>query len=176
MAGIVPAANAANAATTASAANTQATGRATAAGAAADPSRRVDRAELDAGLRAVVAPGGATAALGRVSEDGRTLWKGAAGTAGRLLGPAELAEMKHSTGLGRGADYGLGLERTPTPCGDFWGHRVDGIGYSSVMLGNDTGQRQIMLSRNPYDPVGQHASEVAFTTLVTTAACAGRTA
>ncbi|MFE4482048.1 hypothetical protein, partial [Kitasatospora sp. NPDC056789] len=44
--------------------------------AGADPARRVDRAALDAGLRAVVAPGGATAALGLVREDGRTLWKG----------------------------------------------------------------------------------------------------
>ncbi|MFG2905038.1 hypothetical protein ACGF13_08240 [Kitasatospora sp. NPDC048286] len=84
--------------------------------------------------------------------------------------------MKHSTSLGRGADYGLGPERTPTPCGDFWGHRVDGIGYSSVMLGDDTGQRRIVLSRNPYDPAGRHASEVAFTSLVATVACTGRTA
>ncbi|MFF2747248.1 serine hydrolase domain-containing protein [Kitasatospora sp. NPDC058048] len=95
---------------------------------------------------------------------------------GRLLGPAELAEMKHTTGLGRGADYGLGLERTPTPCGDFWGHRGDSIGYSSVMLADDTGRRQVVLSRNPYDPAGLPASEAAFTSLVTAAACAGRTA
>ncbi|MBD0675065.1 serine hydrolase domain-containing protein [Streptomyces sp. CBMA156] len=94
---------------------------------------------------------------------------------GRLLGPAELAEMKHTTGLGRGADYGLGLERTPTPCGDFWGHRGDSLGYSSIMLGDDTGQRQVVLSRNPYDPAGLPASEAAFTALVTAAACAGRT-
>ncbi|MEU3570619.1 serine hydrolase domain-containing protein [Kitasatospora sp. NPDC036755] len=95
---------------------------------------------------------------------------------GRLLGPAELAEMKHTTGLGRGADYGLGLERTPTPCGDFWGHRGDSIGYSSIMLSDDTGRRQVVLSRNPYDPAGMHASEAAFTDLVTAAACAGRPA
>ncbi|MFI2611826.1 serine hydrolase domain-containing protein [Kitasatospora sp. NPDC018619] len=95
--------------------------------------------------------------------------------AGRLLGPAELAEMKHTTGLGRGADYGLGLERTPTPCGDFWGHRGDSLGYSSVMLGDDTGRRQVVLSRNPYDPAALPASEAAFARLVTAAACAGRT-
>ncbi|MFE7636794.1 serine hydrolase domain-containing protein [Kitasatospora sp. NPDC057518] len=95
---------------------------------------------------------------------------------GRLLGPAELAEMKHTTGLGRGADYGLGLERTPTPCGDFWGHRGDSIGYSSTMLADDTGQRQVVLSRNPYDPAGMPASAAAFNALVTAAACAGRTA
>ncbi|MFF2354621.1 serine hydrolase domain-containing protein [Kitasatospora sp. NPDC058115] len=95
---------------------------------------------------------------------------------GRLLGPAELAEMKRTTGLGRGADYGLGLERTPTPCGNFWGHRGDSIGYSSIMLSDDTGTRQVVLVRNPYDSAGRHASEAAFTALVTAAACAGRTA
>ncbi|MGW7699267.1 serine hydrolase domain-containing protein [Kitasatospora sp. NPDC054768] len=95
---------------------------------------------------------------------------------GRLLGPAELAEMKHTTGLGRGADYGLGLERTPTPCGDFWGHRGDSLGYSSIMLSDDTGRRQVVLSRNPYDSAGLPSSEAAFTRLVTAAACAGRTA
>ncbi|MFE6866598.1 serine hydrolase domain-containing protein [Kitasatospora sp. NPDC057692] len=95
---------------------------------------------------------------------------------GRLLGPAELAEMKHTAGLGRGADYGLGLERTPTPCGDFWGHRGDSLGYSGIVLGDDTGRRRVVLVRNPYDPAGLPASEAAFTGLVTAAACAGRTA
>ncbi|MFE7194694.1 serine hydrolase domain-containing protein [Kitasatospora sp. NPDC057541] len=95
---------------------------------------------------------------------------------GRLLGPAELAEMKRTTGLGLGADYGLGLERTPTPCGDFWGHRGDSIGYSSVMLSDDTGKRQVVLSRNPYDSGGPDASAAAFTALVTAAACTGRAA
>ncbi|MFF2661923.1 serine hydrolase domain-containing protein [Kitasatospora sp. NPDC058032] len=95
---------------------------------------------------------------------------------GRLLGSAELAEMKRTTGLGLGADYGLGLERTPTPCGDFWGHRGDSIGYSSVMLSDDTGKRQVVLSRNPYDSGGPDASAAAFTALVTAAACTGRTA
>ncbi|MFJ8041161.1 serine hydrolase domain-containing protein [Kitasatospora sp. NPDC096147] len=42
---------------------------------------RVDRAALDAALRAVVVEGGSTAALGRLVENGRTVWQGAAGKA-----------------------------------------------------------------------------------------------
>ncbi|MGW2402526.1 serine hydrolase domain-containing protein [Kitasatospora sp. NPDC001664] len=47
----------------------------------AAPGSRVDREALDAALRAAVVEGGSTAVLGRVVENGRTLWQGAAGKA-----------------------------------------------------------------------------------------------
>ncbi|SDT82350.1 D-alanyl-D-alanine carboxypeptidase [Streptomyces sp. TLI_053] len=43
--------------------------------------RGVDARALDAAVRGMVDPGGASATLARVSERGRTAWKGAAGTA-----------------------------------------------------------------------------------------------
>ncbi|MFC5661576.1 serine hydrolase domain-containing protein [Kitasatospora misakiensis] len=43
--------------------------------------RGVDARVLDAAVRGMVDPGGASATLARVSERGRTVWKGAAGTA-----------------------------------------------------------------------------------------------
>ncbi len=43
--------------------------------------RGVDARALDAVVRGMVDPGGASATLARVSERGRTVWKGAAGTA-----------------------------------------------------------------------------------------------
>ncbi|WP_457029419.1 serine hydrolase domain-containing protein [Kitasatospora sp. P5_F3] len=70
---------------------------------------------------------------------------------GRLLRPAELAEMKTPSpqALGRGIGYGLGLYRATFPCGEFWGHDGGIPGYSTVLMGDVTGRRQISYSVNP---------------------------
>ncbi|MFD0345738.1 hypothetical protein ACFQ0M_05875 [Kitasatospora aburaviensis] len=52
----------------------------------AEAAGRADRAALDAAVRAMVSPGGSTAALGLVVERGRPAWKGAAGTADLATG------------------------------------------------------------------------------------------
>ncbi|MCX4683648.1 beta-lactamase family protein [Kitasatospora purpeofusca] len=57
------------------------TGTQDGADAGRDARRRVDARALDAVVRGMVDPGGASATLARVSERGRTVWKGAAGTA-----------------------------------------------------------------------------------------------
>lgn len=57
------------------------TGTQDGADAGRDARRGVDARALDAAVRGMVDPGGASATLARVSERGRTVWKGAAGTA-----------------------------------------------------------------------------------------------
>ncbi|MDP9796710.1 D-alanyl-D-alanine carboxypeptidase [Catenuloplanes nepalensis] len=54
----------------------------------------------------------------------------------RLLGPAELAEMRRTVDTGDqmwpGVRYGLGLTRTPLRCGDaYWGHGGDVPGFET---------------------------------------------
>ncbi|MFK0293304.1 serine hydrolase domain-containing protein [Streptomyces sp. NPDC090442] len=55
---------------------------------------------------------------------------------GRLLAPAQLAEMRRTVavpadpGTPQGGRYGLGLSWTPLTCGGgYWGHSGDGYGY-----------------------------------------------
>ncbi|MGW6916111.1 serine hydrolase domain-containing protein [Kitasatospora sp. NPDC054939] len=68
---------------------------------------------------------------------------------GRLLRPAQLAEMKRTVDTGFGLDYGLGLMRASMPCGEFWGHGGGIPGYGTMLLGD--GRRQFSSSHNPYD-------------------------
>ncbi|MFI6449426.1 serine hydrolase [Kitasatospora sp. NPDC050543] len=90
---------------------------------------------------------------------------------GRLLGPAELAEMKRTVDLGGGAGYGLGLSRTVLPCGEFWGHSGSVPGYGTMLLGNAAGTRQFAGSANPYDTSDPRATDTAVNQLVVTAVC-----
>jgi D-alanyl-D-alanine carboxypeptidase len=69
---------------------------------------------------------------------------------GHLLSTAELREMMllRPTGRSSGQEYGLGLERTPLPCGGaFWGHDGDSLGFSA-RVGIITGGRQITVMAN----------------------------
>ncbi|MFF4924688.1 serine hydrolase domain-containing protein [Kitasatospora sp. NPDC001261] len=90
---------------------------------------------------------------------------------GRLLRPAELAEMTRRTDAGPGRGYGLGLARFDTPCGVFWGHSGDLPGYSTMVAGTADGRRQLVLSHNPYDRSDPRAAKSAVTAFLTTAAC-----
>ncbi|MGK4585951.1 serine hydrolase domain-containing protein [Kitasatospora sp. HPMI-4] len=93
---------------------------------------------------------------------------------GKLLRPAELAEMQHTTGLGDGKDYGLGLQRYDTPCGLYWGLTGGIPGYSTGMFGAADGQRQFAASVNFYDLSDLAASGKAWQDLVDAGTCAGR--
>ncbi|MFF2043424.1 serine hydrolase domain-containing protein [Kitasatospora sp. NPDC058170] len=65
---------------------------------AAGSAQRVDRAALDAALRAMTGPGGSTAALARVREGGRTAWAGAVGSADLATGAAASADGRFRIG------------------------------------------------------------------------------
>ncbi|MFF7635001.1 serine hydrolase domain-containing protein [Kitasatospora sp. NPDC008050] len=73
---------------------------------------------------------------------------------GRLLAPAQLAEM--TTTVPAIADppseYGLGLMRIPLSCGAVWGHPGGIYGYTTYVFGDRSGTRQIAVSVTPYDP------------------------
>ncbi|MFI7549562.1 serine hydrolase domain-containing protein [Micromonospora sediminimaris] len=63
--------------------------------------------------------------------------------AGKLLKPAQLAEMRTTVALHprSGVGYGLGLFRTPLSCGGVaWGHGGDIPGYSTVNGATDDGR------------------------------------
>ncbi|MFJ3791629.1 serine hydrolase domain-containing protein [Kitasatospora sp. NPDC090091] len=93
---------------------------------------------------------------------------------GRLLGPAELAEMKRVSPESGQAEYGLGLQRTPTACGEYWGHGGGIPGYTTLLYGAPDGKRQFAASVNAYDLSDPAATNTAFENLVATGVCGGR--
>ncbi|MGW4894939.1 serine hydrolase [Kitasatospora sp. NPDC004240] len=88
---------------------------------------------------------------------------------GRLLGPAELAEMKRTVDSGFGIDYGLGLMKVVLPCGEFWGHGGGIPGYGTTLLGD--GRRQFAASYNPYDESDPEAAGRAVDALTVAGLC-----
>ncbi|MFJ7216690.1 serine hydrolase domain-containing protein [Amycolatopsis sp. NPDC098790] len=72
---------------------------------------------------------------------------------GRLLRPAELAEMKRTVpaDLGvPGARYGLGVGSIPLSCGEFWGHEGGIIGFTNLAGVGPGGRRvTVVLNQNP---------------------------
>ncbi|WP_290055826.1 serine hydrolase domain-containing protein [Amycolatopsis solani] len=72
---------------------------------------------------------------------------------GRLLRPAELAEMRRTVpaDLGvPGAGYGLGLGSIPVSCGEFWGHQGGIIGFTNLAGVGPAGRRvTVVLNENP---------------------------
>jgi D-alanyl-D-alanine carboxypeptidase len=91
---------------------------------------------------------------------------------GRLLRPAELAEMMRTraTGNSDGRAYGLGLERHPLPCGGvYWGHDGDIFGFATTS-GTTTDGRQATVMVN-LDPGGSDAQDADVKAAVTTALC-----
>ncbi|MFE3877734.1 serine hydrolase domain-containing protein [Kitasatospora sp. NPDC059146] len=90
---------------------------------------------------------------------------------GRLLPPAELAEMQRTTASGGGRGYGLGLQRVDTPCGTFWGHAGGIPGYNTLMLGSADGRRQFASVVTAYDVGDGRAATAAWNRLTATALC-----
>ncbi|MEU1424264.1 serine hydrolase domain-containing protein [Kitasatospora sp. NPDC005751] len=90
---------------------------------------------------------------------------------GRLLAPAQLAEMKRTTPQSGPAEYGLGLQRTSTACGEYWGHSGGIPGYTTLMYGASDGRRQFTASVNPYDLSDLPAANATVEALVATALC-----
>ncbi|MFD5465367.1 serine hydrolase domain-containing protein [Kitasatospora sp. NPDC127059] len=90
---------------------------------------------------------------------------------GRLLPPAELAEMQRTGPSGGGQSYGLGLQRVDTPCGTYWGHSGGIPGYTTLMLGSADGKRQFASDVTVYDVRNSGAARAAFNRLTVTALC-----
>ncbi|MFF0628538.1 serine hydrolase domain-containing protein [Streptomyces sp. NPDC004296] len=68
---------------------------------------------------------------------------------GELLAPAELRQMKTTVPIeGSFMRYGLGLLRTTSACGDFWGHNGLVLGAMTWSLSSADGRRQLSLGFN----------------------------
>jgi D-alanyl-D-alanine carboxypeptidase len=74
---------------------------------------------------------------------------------GRLLRPAELAEMRRTVPVNEGfqsiwpgAGYGLGLFWIPNPCGGRWSHGGDIMGYTTRNGISADGRRSVMVTIN----------------------------
>ncbi|WP_410661535.1 serine hydrolase domain-containing protein [Amycolatopsis sp. lyj-112] len=111
---------------------------------------------VDVTLMNTAMGGGADGSINSTTEDGNKFLQALLG--GRLLKPAQLAEMKKTVpapGLG---DYGLGLVKTAGPCGGYWGHGGALPGYLTGNGVTEDGKRSVMVSLNtltPFNPGGE---------------------
>ena len=94
--------------------------------------------------------------------------------AGRLLPPAQLAEMRRTVpaDLIPGAGYGLGLIRVPLSCGgEYWTHGGSGLGYLTRLGATADGRQvSIVITTSP----ATRAQSEAVLRAVDTALCAAR--
>lgn len=97
-----------------------------------------------------ITSGKADGAIISSTDDLNTFFRALLG--GRLLPPAQLAEMKHTVaaipprGNRPGYDYGLGLMRTPLPCGGYyWHHDGDVPGFHTRTGTTEDGRRSVVL-------------------------------
>jgi D-alanyl-D-alanine carboxypeptidase len=109
---------------------------------------------------------GAAGALISNPDDLRTFYR--ALLSGRLLRPAQLAELKTMVEVDPEFGYGLGLYSTSTPCGRVWGHDGGIPGYVTVAWNDETGRRGFTLGL-PTEP--DEAIGTAFEATLTAASC-----
>ncbi|WP_159079381.1 serine hydrolase [Plantactinospora sp. BC1] len=104
---------------------------------------------------------------------------------GRLLRPAELAQMRRTVPadptVPDGAQYGLGLLGVPLPSGPVWGHDGVVLGHQTISLHSPDGRRQVTVALNAThywvpgqpDPIGEALWGFLLTVFAGTAAPAG---
>jgi D-alanyl-D-alanine carboxypeptidase len=112
--------------------------------------------QIDA-TRQNVSWGGPAGEIISTVDDGNTFLRAVAG--GRLLAPAQLAEMQRTVPTNSGfrknwpgARYGLGIMRIPTPCGISWSHGGDIMGYMTRNAVSADGSRSVIVSLNTDSP------------------------
>ncbi len=93
---------------------------------------------------------------------------------GKLLRPAQLAEMKTTVDMVPGAPeagaYGLGLMTVPLPCGvSVWGHTGGVFGHTTYSMHGEQGGKQLSLALNmshyqtgPVDPIADATIDTIF--------------
>jgi D-alanyl-D-alanine carboxypeptidase len=108
--------------------------------------------QIDA-TRENVSWGGPAGEIISTTHDGNTFLR--ALVRGRLLPPAQLAEMQHTVPTDSrfrtnwpGARYGLGIMRIPTSCGVSWSHGGDIMGYMTRNAVKADGSRSVIVSFN----------------------------
>ncbi|MDL4771530.1 serine hydrolase domain-containing protein [Actinomadura xylanilytica] len=91
---------------------------------------------------------------------------------GRLLKRPQMRAMMTTVPTGRasGDEYGLGLQRTPLPCGGhYWGHDGDMIGFTTVAGATTDGRRATVMAN--LNPGGTEAQDDDLNAALTTALC-----
>ncbi|MET0426004.1 MAG: serine hydrolase domain-containing protein [Actinoplanes sp.] len=102
--------------------------------------------------------GGAAGEIISTTDDGNRFLRALLG--GRLLRPAQLAEMKRTVPTDDnfrqnwpGARYGLGLMWVPNDCGGAWSHGGDIMGFMTRNGVTGDGARSVLVSINTDSPV-----------------------
>ncbi|WP_433272324.1 serine hydrolase domain-containing protein [Actinosynnema sp. CS-041913] len=100
--------------------------------------------------------GGSAGAMISTTEDGNKFLQALLG--GKVLPPAELAEMKRTVPTpddwsGPGVRYGLGILWSPNSCGGSWSHGGTIHGFLTRNGVTDDGKRSVMVSLNTRTPV-----------------------
>jgi len=92
---------------------------------------------------------------------------------GKLLPPAQLKEMETTVSEGPSTpdQYGLGLEKTVTPCGTVWGHDGQAPGYSSWDYTDSTGHRTASVFVTTIFGLATPKAAAATQTLINAAVC-----
>ncbi|GAA3932869.1 serine hydrolase domain-containing protein [Actinoplanes auranticolor] len=94
---------------------------------------------------------------------------------GKILGPAQLRQMRTVVDLGEGAGYGLGLMRAPLTCGGVaWGHGGDIPGYSTLDWATDDGRAVTLTVTAMTGSLRDSSVSGARGGIVDAALCAGR--
>ncbi|MEU4804923.1 serine hydrolase domain-containing protein [Actinosynnema sp. NPDC023587] len=96
--------------------------------------------------------GGPAGAMISTTEDGNEFLR--ALMDGRVLRPAQLAEMKRTVPTTEGrAEYGLGLIKTPTACGSAYSHGGTIHGFRTRNGVTEDGRRSVVVSVNTRTPI-----------------------
>ncbi|GAU70860.1 D-stereospecific peptide hydrolase precursor [Streptomyces sp. NBRC 110611] len=94
---------------------------------------------------------------------------------GRLLPPAQMAELKTTVPMNAEgtAAYGLGIEHLKLPCGQWaWGHNGAVLGYFSEWLTSEDGSRQVVHANNEYHMIAGTPGQLHTGEAATKAYCA----
>ncbi|MFE2178026.1 serine hydrolase domain-containing protein, partial [Kitasatospora sp. NPDC059462] len=94
---------------------------------------------------------------------------------GKLLRPAEQAELKRTVPTGSGTSfYGLGVAQADFGCGPLWGHDGGLPGWGTLLFGTADGTRQVALSYNPYEGTDPSGLDAAVVDVAVKTLCDGR--
>ncbi|MFE2868909.1 serine hydrolase domain-containing protein [Embleya sp. NPDC059259] len=95
--------------------------------------------------------------------------------AGRLLAPAQLAELKTTVPVNSSGTvtYGLGIQHLQLPCGQWaWGHNGAVLGYFSNWLTSDDGSKQVTQANNEHHMAGNTRGQLDTAKAASDAFCA----
>ncbi|MFF7455103.1 serine hydrolase domain-containing protein [Kitasatospora sp. NPDC008115] len=96
---------------------------------------------------------------------------------GKLLRPAEQAELKRTVPTGSGhSSYGLGVAQADFGCGPLWGHDGGIPGWGTLLFGTADGKRQVALSYNPYEGTDPSGIDMAVVNVAVKTLCNGAAA